>query len=122
MPSLPKLVKFSYILISKIVCFKLIRITSRLSQIIFQKRDNGCGADNECGFNEYCSGITAFGLLRGQCRTLLSDGSVCVRNEECLNICSSGRCTSCTQVKLIFCMTSFGTLMTMHYVIICSKR
>ena len=122
MPALPKLVKFSIILISKIVLrcsVELIRMTSRLSQIIFQKRDNGCGADNECGFNEYCSGITAFGLLRGQCRTLLSDGSVCVRNEECLNICSSGRCTSCTQVKFNFCMTSFG--IPILYVIICSQ-
>ena len=81
---------------------------SPLSQIKFKKRDNGCGADNECGFNEYCSGITALGLLRGQCRTLLPDGSVCVRNEECLNLCSSGRCTSCTQVKLILCMPFFG--------------
>ena len=111
MPALPKLVKFSYILIAKIVLrysFKLMRMISPLSQIIFKKRDNGCGADNECGFNEYCSGITALGLLRGQCRTLLPDGSVCVRNEECLNLCSSGRCTSCTQVKLILCMAFFG--------------
>ena len=118
MPALSKLVKFSYILIAKIVFVQYWlpnNTISHLSQIIFQTRDNGCGADNECGFNEYCSGITAFGLLRGQCRTLLPDGSVCVRNEECLNICSSGRCTSCTQVKRFFCMTSVVSLIVIRY-------
>lgn len=59
-------------------------------------RDNSCSSDNECGLNEYCA--LSINLVRGQCRTLLRDGSYCARNEDCLSrLCSGGVCTSCTQ-------------------------
>ena len=41
-------------------------------------RENGCDKDEECGFNEYCTTLLS-GLVGGQCRTKLSDGSLCVR-------------------------------------------
>lgn len=89
-------------------------------------RENGCDKDEECGFNEYCTTLLS-GLVGGQCRTKLSDGSLCVRfglvfsllgnissvkkestkwqnifnkffrSQECLNTCSGGVCSSCSE-------------------------
>ncbi len=34
-----------------------------------------CSSDSDCGFNEFCESY----LFGGQCRTLMSDGSLCIR-------------------------------------------
>uniref|UniRef100_A0A0K2TKZ8 Metalloendopeptidase n=1 Tax=Lepeophtheirus salmonis TaxID=72036 RepID=A0A0K2TKZ8_LEPSM len=55
-----------------------------------------CSQNEECGLNEYCS-ISISSPLNGECRTILPDGSVCFRDEDCVNSCYAGVCTSCTQ-------------------------
>ena len=62
----------------------------------YQNWDNGCDSDAECGINEHCA--FSLNIVRGQCRTLLADGAICLRKEDCLSgICQGGVCTSCTQ-------------------------
>jgi hypothetical protein len=46
--------------------------------LLYFSRENGCDKDEECGFNEYCTTLLS-GIVGGQCRTKLSDGSLCVR-------------------------------------------
>ena len=67
-----------------------------LSGLFYYFRDNGCSSDNDCGINEHCA--LSLNLLKGQCRTLLRDSSLCARDEQCLSgLCMAGSCTSCTQ-------------------------
>jgi len=52
--------------------------SKRYKWLLYFSRENGCDKDEECGFNEYCTTLLS-GIVGGQCRTKLSDGSLCVR-------------------------------------------
>ena len=56
-----------------------------------RSRVNHCSSDSDCGRNEFCDSY----LYSGQCHTLLSDGSLCLRSSQCLNTCSMGKCAEC---------------------------
>ena len=41
----------------------------------FSDWHQSCSSDSDCGFNEFCESY----VFGGQCRTLLPDGSLCLR-------------------------------------------
>ena len=58
----------------------------------FVSRANSCSSHGDCGINEFCDSY----LVNGQCRTLLSDGSLCYNDAQCVNFCSAGVCSGCS--------------------------